>query len=61
LWPLNFGVPKLEGLPQCTGEAEYVNDISPLTNELFAAFVIAGVACCDVDAVDTSEAMVLKT
>jgi CO/xanthine dehydrogenase Mo-binding subunit len=58
LWPVNKPVAKIEGQSQCTGEAEYVADISPSKGELHAAFVISNIANCDLDVVDTSEALV---
>lgn len=38
-YPLTEKVPKYEGLIQCSGELKYINDINPITNELWAAFV----------------------
>jgi xanthine dehydrogenase/oxidase len=58
LWPVNKPVPKIEGQSQCTGEAEYVADISPAKGELHAAFVLTNIANCDIDVVDASEALV---
>ena len=57
-WPLNMGLPKIEGQSQCTGEAQYVNDIPAQKGELYAAFVITTVANCDLDVVDVSQALV---
>jgi xanthine dehydrogenase/oxidase len=59
LWPINKPIPKIEGQSQCSGEAEYVADISPAKGELAAAFVISDVANCDLDTVDPSEALVI--
>ncbi|CAG7829963.1 unnamed protein product, partial [Allacma fusca] len=42
---------------QCTGEAEYTNDIHPQLGELSAAFVITKVANAMLDKVDPSEAL----
>jgi xanthine dehydrogenase/oxidase len=55
---VNKPVPKIEGQSQCTGEAEYVADISPAKGELHAAFVLTNIANCDIDVVDASEALV---
>ncbi len=55
---MNKPVPKIEGQSQCTGEAEYVADISPAKGELHAAFVLTNIANCDIDVVDASEALV---
>ncbi len=46
-YPMYQPVTKLEGKVQCTGEAEYVDDIEPKRNELFAAYVIGEVANSD--------------
>ena len=58
---VNEPIPKIEGQSQCTGEAEYVNDIPLHKGELFGAFVISNVASCDVDVVDPSPALVRIT
>jgi len=57
LYPINKPVEKLEATLQCSGEAEYVNDIPALHNEVHAAMVLSTQANCDIDSVDTSEAM----
>ncbi|RZF32560.1 hypothetical protein LSTR_LSTR006555 [Laodelphax striatellus] len=41
LWPLNQPVHKLEAFAQCSGEAQYVNDIPSHPGELHAAVVVA--------------------
>ncbi|XP_039288989.1 xanthine dehydrogenase isoform X2 [Nilaparvata lugens] len=41
LWPLNQPINKLEAFAQCSGEAQYVNDIPSHPGELHAAVVIA--------------------
>lgn len=58
LWPVNKGIPKIEGQSQCSGEAEYVSDIAPFKGEVHAAFVISTQARCDLDTVDPSDALV---
>ena len=55
-----MGLPKIEGKSQCTGEAQYVNDIPVQKDELFAAFVLTTVANCDLGVVDVSAAMVSR-
>ncbi len=45
--PLYQRVTKLEGKIQCTGEAEYVDDLEPSRNELFAAYVMGDTANSD--------------
>lgn len=57
-YPLTQNIPKYEGLIQCSGELEYVNDIAPMKNELWAAFVQATEVYALVDSVDLSDAMV---
>ncbi|KXJ84190.1 hypothetical protein RP20_CCG013284 [Aedes albopictus] len=59
-WPLTKYIPKVEGLAQCAGEAEYINDIHPFPNELFAAFVVATVPLANVAQVDPTKALKTK-
>ena len=59
LYPVNKPVEKYEGRLQCTGEAIYSGDVPILPNELHAAFVYSTMANCELDTVDTSEAMVI--
>lgn len=56
--PLPAPIPKLEGQIQCTGEAEYTNDIAPIPGELFGAFVIAEKGNCQYTQINTDAAMV---
>lgn len=51
LFPLNQPLDKLEAIIQSSGEAQYVNDIPPLPNQVFAAFVLSTVHGGDVDVV----------
>merc|ERR1719192_3278625 len=44
LFPVNKAVAKLESLVQCSGEAEYINDIPASPRELHAAFVLTSQA-----------------
>jgi len=57
LYPINKPVEKLEATVQCSGEAEYINDIPALHNEVHAAMVLTTQANCDILSVDTSEAL----
>lgn len=57
-YPMQQPIHKLEGQIQCTGEAEYVDDIPATPGELFAAYVLSEVANADIDQVDTTIAMV---
>ncbi len=59
-YPLTEKVPKYEGLIQCSGELKYINDMSPITNELWAAFVQADEIHSFVDSIDASDALVGK-
>nr|XP_029717269.1 aldehyde oxidase 3-like [Aedes albopictus] len=59
-WPLTKYIPKVEGLAQCAGEAEYINDIHPFPNELFAAFVVATVPLSKVAQIDPTQALRMK-
>ncbi|KAJ9584592.1 hypothetical protein L9F63_021062, partial [Diploptera punctata] len=56
-WPLTKPLPKLEALAQCSGEAEYVNDIPPIPGEAFAAFVMTTVGQGLIASIDASEAL----
>lgn len=58
-YPVQEPVRKLEADIQCTGEAEYVDDVGPAQNEGCAAFVYATVARCDLASVDTSAALAM--
>lgn len=57
-YPLTEPVPKYDGLIQCAGEAEYVNDMPSLSGELWAAFVPATQVNATVAEVDAVEALV---
>ena len=55
---MNEAIGKIEGKSQCSGEAEYVNDIPSFPGELTAFFVLATIGNCDLDTVDASAALV---
>ncbi|CAG7720322.1 unnamed protein product [Allacma fusca] len=55
--PLYKPVAKLEALIQCSGEAEYVNDIPKQTDELAGVFVLATVANAEILNIDASDAL----
>ena len=57
-WPMYQPIPKLESKSQCSGEAEYIGDISKFKGEVHAAFVTADEAVGEVDTVDPSDALV---
>lgn len=60
-FPLTQAIPKYEGLIQCSGEAEYVNDaFSGLTvdQELWAAFVSATEVHSKIVSIDASKVLV---
>nr|XP_034832568.1 indole-3-acetaldehyde oxidase-like [Maniola hyperantus] len=59
LYPLNKPVQKLEALLQSSGEAQFVNDIPPMLNEVFGAFVLSTVCNGDVDEIDVAHALKL--
>lgn len=59
-YPLTQQVPKYEGLIQCSGELQYVNDIKPMEGELWAAFVQATEIHSFVESIDPSDALVNK-
>lgn len=60
MWPMNQGLAKVEGKSQCTGEAQYIDDMPKYPGELSAAMVQSQLANCDIDSVDTSAALVNK-
>lgn len=60
LYPLTQQVPKYEGLIQCSGELQYINDVKPMNGELWAAFVQATEVHSLVESIDPSEALVSK-
>ncbi|XP_013191578.1 uncharacterized protein LOC106135750 isoform X1 [Amyelois transitella] len=57
LWPLNQPMPKIEALIQCSGEAEYTEDLPSFPREVFAAFVLATVSNGKIDNIDSKEAL----
>ncbi|XP_039443074.1 xanthine dehydrogenase/oxidase-like [Culex pipiens pallens] len=58
-WPLTKYVPKIEALPQTTGEAQFINDLAPQPGELFAAVVLATEVHSKIVGLDASEALKL--
>lgn len=58
LWPLNQPLPKMEAIHQTSGEAQYVNDVPALPNEVFCAFVLTTVPNGIIESIDASEALV---
>ncbi len=59
LYPLSKPVGKVEGRAQCTGEAEYVDDIAPAPGELYGALVLATRGKCTVAGVDAGPALAI--
>uniref|UniRef100_A0A336MA50 CSON013979 protein n=1 Tax=Culicoides sonorensis TaxID=179676 RepID=A0A336MA50_CULSO len=59
-YPLTKAIPKIEGVIQCAGEAQYVNDIPSQPNELWAAFVIARKVGAKIVRLDASEVLKMK-
>lgn len=58
VYPLTENIPKVEGLIQCAGEAEYVNDIPAPPHQLWGAFVIATEVQSKIIEIDADEALV---
>ncbi|XP_063216774.1 uncharacterized protein LOC134527771 isoform X3 [Bacillus rossius redtenbacheri] len=56
-YPVGKPISKLEALPQCSGEAEYVNDRHALPGELHAAFVLTSVPNGSIVSISTTEAL----
>ncbi|XP_015171182.1 PREDICTED: xanthine dehydrogenase-like [Polistes dominula] len=59
-WPLNKPIAKMESIYQTSGEGQYVNDIMPLKDEVFCAFVSAEVASGTIKNIDASKALEMK-
>lgn len=59
LYPLTQPIMKIEALVQCSGEAEYVNDIY-LHDGLWATFVLANNALRTISGFDASQALAVK-
>ena len=57
-WPMYQPIPKLESKSQCSGEAEYIGDVSKFKGQVHAAFVTAEEGVGELDTVDPSEALV---
>ncbi|KAL1140403.1 hypothetical protein AAG570_000335 [Ranatra chinensis] len=57
IWPLNKPIPKIEALIQCSGEAEYTNDVPNLPNELWGQLVLCDKAVAELNKIDPSEAL----
>ncbi|XP_069995409.1 xanthine dehydrogenase/oxidase isoform X1 [Penaeus vannamei] len=58
-WPLGQPIPKLEARMQCAGEAEYVNTMAPVSEELFGMFVTSTQANASIVSVDPSDALAM--
>ncbi|XP_065332782.1 uncharacterized protein LOC135934747 [Cloeon dipterum] len=59
LYPLNEAIPKIEALAQCSGEAQYVNDIPSFPDELHGAFVQTTVATGTISSIDATAALAI--
>ncbi|XP_054281347.1 uncharacterized protein LOC128999016 [Macrosteles quadrilineatus] len=59
LYPVSKPIPKIEALAQCSGEAEYANDIPNQPNEVYGAFVLSTKGPADSFTLDASEALKL--
>jgi len=51
-------VPKIEATIQCSGEAQYANDLPHQPRELWAAFVVGTVPHATIDKIEPDEALV---
>ncbi|KAL4225427.1 hypothetical protein ACF0H5_016117 [Mactra antiquata] len=56
-WPLNEPLKKIEANIQCTGEAQYTDDLPAMPGQLYAKFVISTQANATVQSINTVEAM----
>lgn len=61
LYPLNQAAPKLEAKIQCSGEAQYINDVPNYAYQVFAAFVLSTIHVGEIDFIDGSEVLVSET
>lgn len=57
-YPLTENIPKYEGMMQCAGESQYVNDYPDPPHMLYAAFVVARVVQATILNIDASQALV---
>ncbi|CAD0197572.1 unnamed protein product [Chrysodeixis includens] len=57
MWPLNQPIVKVEAAIQCSGEAQYTDDIPSIHNEVFGAFVLSTVAKGTISKIDPSAAL----
>lgn len=57
-WPLTEPVEKYAGILQCSGEAQYINDMPKQQDELWAAFVTADKVHWKIGEIDATLAMV---
>ncbi|CAK8698330.1 uncharacterized protein LOC143448853 [Clavelina lepadiformis] len=53
-YPVSKEVPKLSGILQASGEAQYISDRVPSNDELFCTFVLSEVPNADIDNIDDS-------
>lgn len=58
LWPVTEPMPKVEALIQCAGEANYVNDIPEVTQEVYCAFVTSDICTGEILEIDPTPALV---
>ncbi|XP_067885711.1 xanthine dehydrogenase-like isoform X2 [Heterodontus francisci] len=56
-YPLTKPMPKLSAHLQTSGEAQYINDLLPLPNELFAVFVLSTEGNATISNIDSTAAM----
>ncbi|XP_014254822.1 xanthine dehydrogenase-like [Cimex lectularius] len=57
LWPLNKPIPKTEALIQCSGEAEYTNDIPNVHGQVWGQLVLTDRSNAVVSKIDPSQAL----
>ncbi|CAH0677124.1 unnamed protein product [Chilo suppressalis] len=59
MWPLTQPIQKVEALIQCSGEAQYSEDLPAFPHEVFAAFVLTTEGSGTIRDIDASEALSL--
>ncbi|KAJ0176229.1 hypothetical protein K1T71_008403 [Dendrolimus kikuchii] len=60
LYPVNQPIPKLEGIIQSAGEAQYANDVPPMKREVFGAFVLSTVSSGQVEKIDAADVLAIN-
>lgn len=60
LYPLNEPIMKIEAMIQCSGEAQYTDDIPRFHNEVYASLVLSTVAVGEIVSIDPTAALEME-